>query len=87
MARAVLHVNRNVLQSNAKHGVCEPPIRLQEGGQVSYAHEVEVVDEGGRVVLTFVYRPDAPLPCGAKLWIETELECRPKTRPEDLCLA
>jgi hypothetical protein len=81
--KKILHVNRNVLQSNAKHDTCEPPIRLQEGSQVSYAHEVELLDDAGRVVLTFIYRPDAPLPCGGKLWIETELECRVKVWPAE----
>jgi hypothetical protein len=81
VARKILHVNRNILQSNAKHGTCEPPIRLQEGSHVSYAHEVEVLGEDGRVVLTFIYRPDAPLPCGSKLWIETGLDCRLKVLP------
>jgi hypothetical protein len=87
VARKILHVNRNVLQSNAKHGANEPPLRLQEGSRVSYAHEIDVVDENGRVVLSFIYRPEAPLPCGGKLWIETELECRLKVRATEVRVA
>ena len=87
MSRKILHVNRNVLQSNAKHGANEPPIRLQEGSQVSYAHEIDMVDENGRVVLSFIYRPNDPLPCGGKLWIETDLECRLKMQPTETRVA
>jgi len=32
------------------------------------------LDEDGEVVASVVYSPDKPLSCGAKVWIETELE-------------
>lgn len=37
------------------------------------ATEADIVVDG-QVVATVVYRPDKPLSCGAKVWIETEKE-------------
>jgi hypothetical protein len=63
-----IHINRNVIQRNAKNGASEPVVRFQKGkyGKAEYAYEVKF-SEG-----TVRYSPDEPiLPCGAKLVIET----------------
>lgn len=62
-------VNRNRIQSNRKHGQNEPVLRICEGkhGKPMYANEVEYTG-----LVRVVYRPDAPLPCGARAWIEIE---------------
>ena len=36
-------------------------------------NEATIKDSEGNVVAKLVYRPDKPLSCGAKVWIETEL--------------
>ncbi len=65
------HINRNVIDSNRKHGTAEPAVRFQKGkyGKPTYAFEV-ALPGGSRVC----YRPDgAPiLPCGARLVIVSE---------------
>ena len=61
-----VHVNRHKIAANAKHGTNAPPIAVRRGSKVEYAHEVKLT---GAVV---VYRPDRPLKCGAKVWIEAE---------------
>jgi hypothetical protein len=69
-----IHVNRNIIASNAKHGRSEPPVRYQKGkyGKSVYAHEVEI-DGPSRVI----YSAHEPiLPCGARLVIATESEVR-----------
>ena len=38
-----------------------------------YAREVEILGES-----KVIYRPDKPLSCGAKVWIETEAEVKIK---------
>ena len=43
-----------------------------------YASEADIVVEG-KVVARIVYRPDNPLSCGAKVWIETEGDVLLKT--------
>lgn len=65
----VIHINRNVIQSNAKHGTAKPVCRVQEGSKVRYCMEVEIHGSS-----RMIYRPDSPRPCGAKLWIETDAE-------------
>jgi len=63
----IIHINRNIIQANAKHGKQDPVCRVEDKGQVTYCMEV-VINGPSRMV----YRPDHPRPCGAKLWIETE---------------
>jgi hypothetical protein len=65
----IIHINRNVIQSNAKHGRKEPVCRVQEGSVVRYCMEVDIKGPS-----RMVYNPENPLKCGAKLWIETESE-------------
>lgn len=65
----VIHINRNIIQSNAKHGTKTPVVRIEENGKVRYCMEVRIKGPS-----EMVYRPDKPRKCGAKLWIETEAE-------------
>ena len=65
----IIHINRNIIQRNAKHGTENPVCRVEENGKVVYCMEL-IIKGPSRMV----YRPDAPRPCGAKLWIETEAE-------------
>lgn len=64
--RTRVSVNSNVIRSNKKHGTDNPPIRIAEGRKIRYAREVRV---GAG---TFVYAPDRPLSCGARLYFETD---------------
>jgi hypothetical protein len=69
-----VHVNRNVIARNAKHGTDDPAVRFQTGryGKPTYCHELEI--EGPSRVL---YSPSTPiLPCGARLVIVTEAEIK-----------
>jgi hypothetical protein len=65
----IIHINRNIIQRNAKRGEQEPVVRFEENGKVTYCMEV-IIKGPSRMV----YRPDKPRPCGAKLWIETEAD-------------
>ncbi len=47
-------------------GEHEPPITVQEGGKSCKAFRVDC--EGP---ISFIYSPDKPLSCGARLWAET----------------
>ena len=65
----IIHINKNIIQSNAKHGTSNPICRVEDtlqAGVVDYC--MEVVIHGPSQL---VYRPSKPRPCGAKLWIET----------------
>lgn len=83
-----IHVNKHVIASNRKHGRDEPPIAVRQyrdaevktPKHVEYGHEVELLDRQGAVVARFIYDPENPLLCGARLWLETELEVRVEHR-------
>lgn len=64
-----IHVNRNTIDSNRKHGKNDPVIKFQKGkyGKATYAHRVKIKD--GEVL----YSAHEPiLPCGARLVIISE---------------
>lgn len=61
-----VHVNQHVIRSNAKKQETKPPFTIKTSKSNTYAHEV-VIDGPCRVI----YRPDKPLSCGARVWIET----------------
>jgi hypothetical protein len=64
-----IHVNQHIIKSNAKTGERSPPLTAKTYKDNTKASEV-YIDGPCRIV----YRPDSPLPCGAKVWIETESE-------------
>jgi hypothetical protein len=64
-----IHVNKNVIASNRKHGTNNPAVRFQKGrhGKPTYAKRVKFTE--GEII----YKPDGEplLPCGARLVIQT----------------
>jgi len=65
----IIHINRNVIQRNAKRELEDPVVRIEENGKVMYCMEVDIKGPS-----RMIYRPDNPRPCGAKLWIETDAD-------------
>lgn len=67
MTKSIIHVNQHVIRANGKTGARDPVLTVKRGRKSNdYAHEVDI-DGPCRIV----YRPDKPLSCGAKVWIET----------------
>ena len=64
-----IHVNQHVIRRNGKTGERQPPLTVKTYKGNQRAVEVEITGP-----CRVVYRPDAPLPCGAKVWIETDSE-------------
>lgn len=66
--KKIIHVNQRVIRANINKpdDEHEPPISVRTYKGVVRGNIVEI--EG---VVRFVYRPDNPLPCGARLWAET----------------
>lgn len=62
-----LHVNQPRLRANLKHQTDLPILTIQCRGGPFYADEIEI-DGPSKLV----YRPDKPLSCGARCWIETK---------------
>jgi hypothetical protein len=67
----LIHVNSHTIRSNQKHGRSEPAIAVRRTRSASpeYYHEVEILGPS-----KLVYRPERPLSCGARLWVETDAE-------------
>jgi hypothetical protein len=68
-----IHVNQHKIRSNKKYNLNEPVITVKTSKSNTYAHEVDVLGPS-----KIIYRPDKPLSCGAKVWIETEEEVKIK---------
>ena len=64
-----IHVNTHVIRSNQKTGKRNPVITVNTDKTNSYAQEFDILGNS-----KVVYSPDDPLPCGARLWIETDAE-------------
>lgn len=67
-----IHINQHVIRRNNKQedpAQREPVIAVKHGRSNEYYHEL-AIDGPCRIV----YRPDKPLSCGARLWIETTAE-------------
>jgi len=62
-----IHINRHKIRSNKKNNLREPVITVKTSKSNNYASEVEI--KGPSKV---IYSPDKPLPCGARVWIETD---------------
>ena len=67
--KTIIHVNQHVVKDNAKYGERNPVLTVKTYKTNIYAHEVEIKGD-----CKVVYRPDKPLSCGAKVWIETQGE-------------
>lgn len=64
--KTIIHVNQAVIARNRKLGENEPPLIARTYKGSTPAHDVEILGPS-RVV----NRPHDPLPCGARVWIET----------------
>ena len=70
--KTVIHVNQHIIKRNTKCGTCDPVLTVKNYKSNTYAHTAEIKGPS-RVV----HRPQNPLSCGARVWIETdsEVEC------------
>ncbi len=66
-----IHVNQHQIARNRKTGETEPVLTVKTYKTNDYASTVEVLDKDGQVAGRFVYSPDKPLSCGARVWFET----------------
>ena len=71
--RTIIHVNQHVIKSNAAKGTNEPVLTVKTYKDNRYAHEAVITDFDGNEVARVVYSPDKPLSCGARVWIQTDL--------------
>lgn len=67
MAKTIVHVNQHIIRANETKGKRNPPLTIRQGRRITRAYEVDLVGP-----VKVVYRPDKPLSCGARVWIECE---------------
>ncbi len=61
-----IHINQHVIRANKKNGTNDPVITVKQGKHNTYCHSVKILGPS-----KVVYRPNKPLSCGARVWIET----------------
>jgi hypothetical protein len=69
MSNTIIHVSQPIIRANHKHRRRDPVLMCKSGKENKAAHEVEI-----KGPCRVIYSPDKPLPCGAKVWIETDAE-------------
>lgn len=74
--RTIIHVNQHVIKSNDKNNEEEPVLTCKTYKENRYAKEAIIYDKNGEEAARVIYRPDKPLSCGAKVWIETKNEVK-----------
>jgi hypothetical protein len=69
--KTIIHVNQHVIKSNSKTGNNDPVLTCKTYKSNTYAHEVILYGQDGLEAARVIYKPNKPLSCGAKVWIET----------------
>ena len=72
--KTVIHVNQHRIKSNHKTGARASVLTVKDWKQNRKSNSVQILDARGEVVAEVVYRPDKPLACGARVWIQTYSE-------------
>ena len=67
-----LHVNQHNIKANSK-GANMPVLTVKDYKRNRKCNGAIIKDGHGVVVAELIYRPDKPLSCGAKVWLETDL--------------
>jgi len=70
--KTIIHVNQHKLRANTKDGTSEPVLTVKDYKSNRYVNEAVILGPDGQEVARVVYRPHAPLSCGARCWIETQ---------------
>jgi hypothetical protein len=71
-----IHINQHNIRHNTKTGDSLPVITCKTYKDNTYHHDLAILDKEGNEVARVIYSPDKPLSCGAKVWIETDMEVR-----------
>lgn len=64
--KTIIHVNQHRIRARLPR-----PLTVKTYQSNVEARQASIIVDG-RVVARVVYRPDKPLPCGARVWIETQ---------------
>lgn len=71
--KTIIHVNQHNIKSNA-NGASLPVLTVKTYKDNRKCDTAIIRAPDGSEVARIVYSPDKPLSCGARCWIETQLE-------------
>lgn len=66
-----IHVDKQVIAQNRIYGRNDPAITVQTSKGPIKARSVKVFGKS-----EMIYRPEKPLSCGARAWLETKARCK-----------
>jgi hypothetical protein len=69
--KTIIHVNQHIIRKNNKNSENAPVLTCKTYKSNIYAHEAIIYGQDGKEAARVMYSPNKPLPCGAKVWIET----------------
>jgi len=69
-----VHVNQHHIKHNAKHEEQLPVLTVKTYKDNRKGQVAILRGSDGEELGRFIYSPGKPLPCGAKVWFETELD-------------
>lgn len=72
--KTIVHVNQHNIKHNAKHGNVRPVLTVKDYKQNRKGQVATIKSSDGTVLGRFIYSPNKPLSCGAKVWFETSME-------------
>ncbi|HEC64778.1 MAG TPA: hypothetical protein ENI23_05770 [bacterium] len=64
--KTIIHVNQHLIKANQKNGAQHPVLTVKTYKSNLRASQVDILGPS-----KVIYRPDKPLSCGARCWIET----------------
>lgn len=70
--KTIVNVNRHNVAHNEKHEDKKPVLSVKTYLDTGYGDTVVIYGQDGKEAARLVYRPDKPLSCGARVWLETE---------------
>lgn len=70
-----IHVNQHHIKRNDRNRNSDlPVVTVKDYKQNRTTNCARLMDQNGVEVARIVYSREKPLPCGARVWIETELQ-------------
>jgi hypothetical protein len=66
-----IHVNQHIIKANNKTGATDPPLTVKTGKNNTKCNRADIIIDG-KIIASVVYKPEDPLACGARCWIETQ---------------
>lgn len=72
--KQVIHVNQHNIRYNSKGDDLKPVLTVKTYKDNQLGNEAILRDKEGNILGKFVYSPDKPLSCGAKVWFELDTD-------------